>query len=230
MILKLEQRDQIRALVLRELYEANETAPGRPIRTEAVARNIEREKPDVDRAVLYLADRQLLKITSKQDPLSSMDPTIFCHIVADGIDVIERPEQKGQGVLDPAVIHQLTVINSMHVSGENIYQNSQHVGGSNHGVMVSHSQAGDITPPSTPFPLNALQALLPEGTSERDAAETLDAETHAAHPLLSRITTAMETIKATAVSAEAVKAVGIWAQKQDVVEWFHHLTTHLLGG
>jgi hypothetical protein len=228
MTLTLEQRDELRALVLRAFYDVNEQAAGMVEQTGVIAERIGCLKPDVDRATLYLSERGLLHITDKHGYLGSFEMAIMAEITAYGIDVIERPEKNGPRVLDAAVIHKLTIINGTHVSGETVYHNSQHVGGDNHGVMVNASQTLDIAAPTTPFPLEALRALLPEGTPEREAAEMLESETRSAHPVLSRITTAMETIKATAISAEAVKAVGEWMQKPDVVQWFHHLTAYML--
>lgn len=225
----VDEKDRIRALVLHAFYDVNERMPGNVEQTGIIADRTKLPKTDVDRATIYLAERNLISISQNEGYLGSTDRIILASITSHGVDVIERPEERGPDFLELGVIKQIINVNGTYVaSGATVYQGGQQiVGRDNTGVMVNASTTDDIQPPATSFPIEKLRAILAEGSDERRAAEDLAAEAKSPKPKMSIVSRAIEVLKSTTKFADAVATITAWLNNTDVMAWLHTLTDHL---
>lgn len=226
----IDDRDRLRAVVLRAYYDVQERMPGIPEQTAVIAHWAGRQKRDVDRAALYLAERGLLRIIQKEEFLGEDDVVVIAEITSAGIDVIERPE-RGRKVLTDETVAQITIVNGTHVTGGTVVNggNVQIVRGDNTGTMVNASTTGAIAPPQTLFPIERLREMAPEGTPTRDAVETIAREVSSPTPALSQITGAFEILRGSAVLGDVAHTVSEWAKTPDVAHWLSTLGTRLFG-
>jgi hypothetical protein len=222
-----DENDRIRALVLRAFYDVHDQMPGNVEQTGVIAERLKVPKSDVDKATLYLADRNLITIGINKGFIGTTERIIFAEISGYGIDVIERPQDRGADFLELGVIEQIINVNGTYVaSGGTVYQGGQQiVGGDNTGVMVNASTTGDIQPPATPFPIDKLRELLSEGSVERQAAEDLAAESRSPSPKMSRVSGAIELLKNLSKIPGAVVAVSDWLKTPDVAAWLHSIVS-----
>lgn len=171
----MDERNKIRARVLRAFYDANENAPGTVQDTATIAVMTKRAKKEVDRETQYLSGVGLINITRNHGPLDNDMRLIAAIITSRGVDVIEDPNKSGSQYLEAETVQQITIVNNTHVSGGNLVQGHQQVvHGNNSGVMLNASSAGNINLPT--FPIEQLRRMLPDGTPERRAAEELVAD------------------------------------------------------
>jgi hypothetical protein len=195
----LEERDRIRALVLRAFYDINEEMPGNVEQTGVIADRVGQPKPEVDRATLYLSQRGLVRVTENQGFLDTPDRLIMAEITSAGVDVIERPEQAGPGFLDAAVIRQLVVINNPSSPTFHNYGpvGVQQVGDSNTASVNQTSSADQRS-----LFVNAAAALqdqlsaIPDAEREevQDHLASIDEQLQNAEPKASRLRTAFSAI------------------------------------
>jgi hypothetical protein len=195
----LEERDRLRALVLRAFYDVNEEMPGNTEQTAIIAHRVGQPKPEVDRATLYLSERGLIRVTDNQGFLDTSDRLIMAEITSAGIDVIERPEKVGPRFLDAAVIQQLVVINN---PASPTFHNYGPVGVQQVGNYNTASVSQTFSADQRSLVVGAAGALrehlgsIPDTEREevQDHLTSIDEQLQQAEPKMSRLRTAFSAI------------------------------------
>jgi len=173
---------------------------------------------DIARAVVYLAEKLLLRVTRTQGYISGEPTALRAEITGHGIDVFEEPQRFGEE-LPPAVIQYIihgdaNVVHGNQASGGIVHGDQQNVGRDNIGTMAQ----GHAT--MVKFPAHELRELLSGQSEAVEAVEALDTELQQANPRASRVLAAIETLKAVADLGEAGKVFAGWLTDPAVQ---HHL-------
>lgn len=202
-------KDAQRYLVLNYFYQFNEQHCAEEQWSEHAAIDLKQQghfvaHADVARAIMYLSDKGLLRITKRQGYISGEETVLRAGITARGIDAVERPTDFS-GVLSPQVINYF-VRGSMNLA----HGDQQIVGHDNTGVLAQGQAQVKQRTEMPPFPAERLRSDFANHPDAIAAVDALENELHTETPRASVVAAALETIKNVATVAEISKTFTGW--------------------
>lgn len=215
------EKDAQRYLVLNYFYEFSEHRCAEEQWSEHAALDLRNgghsiSHGDVARAITYLGDKGLLRVTKRLGYISGEESVVRAGITARGIDAIERPNDF-RGVLSPQIINYIF----QGRSSMNISHGDQQVIGRDNSGIVAQGQAR-VRAEMPALPAAQLRADFADHPEAVAAVDSLEAELHAEKPRASVVAAALETIKNAATIAEIGRTFTVWFTDPAVQ---HHLAT-----
>lgn len=168
------EKDRQRYLVLEYFYQYNEARAGDQQWSHFAEKDIrnagnEITHGDVVRAITYLSDKGLMRVTNRQGFITGEDTMVRAGITARGVDAIERPNEF-KGILPQNIIKFINH-GSMNVS----QGDQQIVGGANSGILAQgNASVVSGAPPS--FPADRVREELADHPEAAKATDDLDRE------------------------------------------------------
>lgn len=202
-------KDAQRYLVLDYFYQYNEQHCADEQWSEHAASDLQQQAPtithgDVARAMAYLSDKGLLRVTQRQAYISGEETVVRGSITARGIDAIERPNDF-RGVLSAQIINYI-VHGSMNVA----HGDQQVVGRDNSGNLAQGQARLEHRNEMPALPAEQLRQDFADHPGAVSAIDTLEAELRTETPRASVVAAAIEAIKNVANIAEIGRTFTGW--------------------
>ena len=215
------ERDKQRYVVLKYYFDFNEEHAGQEQWSMHVTPDLEKgETPlshdDIVRAIYYLRDKGLLRITSSA---GVREAYVRAQITATGVDAIERPNEH-------RAILSSRIINFINHGSMNVAHGSQQVvGGSNFGILAQGNAVASNRVTSS-FPADELRAAFRDHPDALTAVDSLESELRAENPRNSVIWASIEKINHAAVAVEVGHLFYGWFHDPTVQAFLAMLTQH----
>lgn len=203
------KKDEQRYLVLKYFYDYNEQRCADEQWSPHAAHGLLQQghalsHGDVARAMTYLSDKGLLRVTERQAYIGGEETSVRGGITARGIDAVEHPDDF-RNVLSPQVINYM-IHGSMNVA----HGDQQVVGRDNSGVLAQGRAHVEQRTEIPAFPAEQLRNDFAEYADALVAIDTLDNELKEESPRASIVTGMIETLKNVAGVAEIGKTFSDW--------------------
>ncbi len=203
------KKDEQRYLVLKYFYAYNEQRCADEQWSPHAAYGLAEQghamsHGDVARAMTYLSDKGLLRVTKRQGYLGGEETSVRGGITARGIDAIEHPNDF-RNVLSPQVINYM-IQGSMNVA----HGDQQVIGRDNSGILAQGQAHVEQRMEMPAFPAEQLRDDFSEDADALAAIDALDIELRKDSPRSSVVTGTIETLKNVAGVAEIGKTFSVW--------------------